>query len=249
MVPLEPVFGLKAGCASHILDYNENKSAIETGTWRKNDQKLRGIMAYMVLETTTKLHDQIIQDVLTGREAMGIVRDWLGEFMDGTANVHSWTPYWKEMLVRRPGNIIVGLRFRLGGPLEVTREHGWTLSEGERIEVENALIPLLNQLGHALAQRRVADAIQAKYPDSTRQVRNDDTILMQTKIMPPTAPLAGGPPGAADAAIVIYPDERLQIFVRCTVEAAGRATIRRFLADLQVAGVAIAESGPVLLRS
>ena len=148
-------------------------------------------MTDIVLSASTKLHEQIIQDVLTGREAMDIVRDWLSEFMEGTANVHSWTPYWKEMLVRRPGNILVGLRFRMGGPVEISRDHGWSLSEAERRRVEEALLPLLEQLGRALSQRRVASAIQEKYPDATRQVRDDDTILMRMRIAPPTAPLSG----------------------------------------------------------
>ena len=207
-------------------------------------------MTDIVLSASTKLHEQIIQDVLTGREAMDIVRDWLSEFMEGTANVHSWTPYWKEMLVRRPGNVLVGLRFRMGGPVEISRDHGWSLSEAERRRVEEALLPLLDQLGRALSQRRVAAAIQEKYPDASRQVRDDDTILMRMRIAPPTAPLSGHlSPGLVDTAVFIHPGRRLDIYVRCEIEVAGRATIRRFLADLQVAGITLTETSPVTRRS
>ena len=130
----------------------------------------------VVLTATAQLDSQLVLDTLTHRTAMELVRDWIGDYFDAPANVRSWTPYWKEFLLRQPGNLLITFRFRQGGPVEVSQTHGWTLSEEELAEFEQALISLLDELGQAMTQQRVADAIQSQYPGSSRQVRDDDTI-------------------------------------------------------------------------
>ena len=205
------------------------------------------MMKDLVLTTTIRFHDQIVQDVLSSREALKIVRDWVGEYIGGTGNVRSWTPYWKEILVRRPGNILLGFRFRLGGPVEVSQRHGWTFSEAERVEFEQALLPLLDELAKAMTQQRVADGVQSKYPFATRKVRDDDSLLMQMRIHPSASGLTE-PSSLVDLAAIVRPDLTLQVFARCPEETVGRATLRRFVADLQVAGLPVTESREIVVH-
>ncbi len=202
----------------------------------------------VVLGTTAQLQPQVVQDTLAGREAMEIVSDWLGEYFKTAANIRSWTPYWKEMILRQPGNLILGLRFRLGGPVEISQSHGWDLTAAERDELERALLPLLDELGRALTQRRAADAIQSQYADTTRKVRDDNTIVLQFKAPITTAPLGSGPIPPAEMAVIVRPDQTLQVFARTTNEELGRAAIRRFLANLQVAGLPLEGNTPISRR-
>jgi hypothetical protein len=218
------------------------------GTNWKFAQKAKGRAAMpndKVLITTVRFHDQFMRDVLSSREALKIVRDWVGEYIGGVGNVRSWTPYWKEILVRRPGNILLGFRFRLGGPVEVSQTYGWTYSEAERAEFEEALLPFLDELGRAMTQLRMADGIQSKHPNATRKVQDDDSILMQMKVQPGTSTLAS-PESLIDLAAIVRPDLLLQVFVRCQDETIGRATLRRFVADLQVAGLPVTESSEIV---
>ena len=72
----------------------------------------------VVLGTTAELDSQLVRDMLTDSTAMELVRDWLGEYFDSAASVRSWTPYWKEIVLRKAGNILISLRFRHGGPVD-----------------------------------------------------------------------------------------------------------------------------------
>lgn len=200
----------------------------------------------LVLTTTARLHNQVIQEVLSSREALEIVRDWVGEFMEGVGNIKSWTPYWKEILVRRPGNIMITFRFRLGGPLDISQSHGWTVTETEREELEKALLPLLDELGTAMTQRLVADGIQATHPEATRIVRSDDSIMMQMNMSPenPSEEESALPPD--NVVIIIRPDLSVQFYVRCDDETVGRTLIRRLIADLQVAGLPLSTTETVI---
>jgi hypothetical protein len=191
----------------------------------------------LVLTATAHLHNQVVQEVLSSREALEIVRDWVGDFMNGVGNIKSWTPYWKEVLVRRPGNIMATFRFRQGGPVEISQTHGWEVTEQERVELENALVPLLEELGAALSQRLVADAIQSIYPQASRTVRPDDSILMQLITNLNGQPDEKNAQGSHSIVVIIRQNLAIQIFARCNDETMGRTTIRRLVADLQVAGL------------
>ncbi|MBN1317610.1 MAG: hypothetical protein JXA42_19155, partial [Anaerolineales bacterium] len=169
--------------------------------------------------------------------ALEIVRDWIGDFMNGIGNVKSWTPYWKEVLVRRPGNILATFRFRQGGPVEVSQTHGWSVTEAERAELEKELVPLLDELGRAMTQRLVADGIQSVHPEATRSVRPDDSILMQMQIGMNNQTEAKHKTQPQNIVVIIRPDMTVQFFVRCDDETLGRKTIRRLVAELQVAGL------------
>jgi hypothetical protein len=202
----------------------------------------------MVLATTAQLDSQLIRDMLTDRTAMELVRDWLGEYFDAAASVRSWTPYWKEITLRQPGNALIALRFRLGGPVELGQSHGWDLSQAEMTEAEQALIRLMDELGRAMSQQRVADAIQSQYPGASRRVRDDDTILMQFEAPPATAALGAEPPGPIEMALIVRQNQTISIFAHCADETVGRATIRRLLANLQVAGIPLKSADPVIER-
>ena len=204
--------------------------------------------ANVVLTTTAQLDNQLVRDTLTHRSAMELVRDWIGEYFDVTANVRSWTPYWKEILLRQPGNILLGFRFRLGGPVEVSQSHGWTISQEELKEFEQALIPLLDELGQAMTQQRVADAIQSQYNEASRQVRDDDTILLQFKAPSATAALGATPAQPTEMAIIVRQNQTINVFANCTDEATGRAAIRRLLANMQVAGIPLETASPTIQR-
>jgi len=201
--------------------------------------------AKTILTTTAQLNPQIVQDTLTGREAMELVRDWVGSYFDVSANVRSWTPYWKEVLLHRPGNILIAFRFRLGGPVLVSQSVGWSISQAEQATFEQALLPFLDELGQALAQQRIADAIQSQYPNASRVVRDDDTILIQLQPPAPTASLGETSSQPDQIAIIIHANQIISIFSRCANESAGRAAVRRFLADLQVAGVSVVKVAPI----
>jgi hypothetical protein len=202
----------------------------------------------MVLATTAQLDSQLIRDMLTDRTAMELVRDWLGEYFDAAASVRSWTPYWKEITLRKAGNALIALRFRLGGPVELGQSHGWDLSPAEMTGAEQALIRLLDELGRAMSQQRVADAIQSQYPGASRRVRDDDTILMQFEAPPATAALGVEPPGPIEMALIIRQNQTIAIFAHCADETVGRATIRRLLANLQIAGIPLKSADPVIER-
>lgn len=179
---------------------------------------------------------------------MELVRDWLAEYFGAAAAVRSWTPYWKEITLRQPGNLLVALRFRLGGPVEVSQSLGWDLSDAELAETEQALLGLLDELGRAMCQQRVADAVQSQYPGASRRVRDDDTILMQFRAPPATAALGAEPPGPIDMALIIRQNQSVSIFAHCVDETVGRATIRRLLANMQVAGIPLKSADPVIER-
>ena len=202
----------------------------------------------IVLSTKVHLPYQMLQDTLASPEAMEVIYDWIREYLDATANVRSWTPFWKEIELRRPGNTYIAFRFRLGAPLQISREHGWSFSEAERADLERRLLTLLDELGKALSQRRVADAIQSRYPDATRTLRDDDTILMQFRVTPPMASPQNNLKPSADMAMIIYPHRQLDVFARCGNEVIGRAAIRRLLADLQVAGVPVEKCGSIVVQ-
>ena len=202
----------------------------------------------VVLTTTVQLDDQLVRDTLTHRTAMELVRDWVGEYFDAVANVRSWTPYWKEVHLRQPGNVLIAFRFRLGGPVEICQSHGWDLSQAEQDEFSQDLIPLLDELARAMTQQRVADAVQSQYADSSRQVRDDDAILLQFKTPPPTATLGPAPVGLIEVAVIVHQNQTISIFAHCGDEAAGRAAIRRFLANIQVAGIPLLTASPTIQR-
>lgn len=202
----------------------------------------------IVLTTTAQLDTQLVRDTLANRNAMELVRDWISEYFDLPASVQSWTPYWKEVLVRQPGNILITFRFRLGGPVQVSQSHGWTISKAELAEFETALVSLLDELGQAMTQQRVADAVQSQYPGASRKVRDDDTILMQFKSPPPTAALGASPSGPIEMAMIIRKDQSINVFTNCADEPIGRATIRRLLANLQVAGIPLKKASPTIQR-
>ncbi len=190
----------------------------------------------------------MIQDTLASREAMEYVHEWISRHFKATANVRSWTPYWKEIALSRPGNISVCVRFRMGGPVEISQSHGWTISEAERIELEDTLVSLLDELGRAMSQRQAADAIQSQYADTTRKIQEDDTILLRFIPPPATAPLGTGPLPPVEMAVIVRPNQSMQIFSRSESEVAARAAIRRFLANMQVAGIPILDNSPIAVR-
>lgn len=202
----------------------------------------------LLLTTTARLDPQVIHDTLITREAMEVVHGWISDYLRATASIRSWKPYWKEIALYRPGDISLTLRFRLGGPVEVTQSRGWSLSEGERRELESALLPFLSRTGDTMTQERVADAVQAQYSDATRSSRSDHTIVLRFVPPPSTAPLDDGPQPPVEMAVIVRPDQAVQIFARGTDEAACRAAIRRFLANLQVAGIGFEENSPIALR-
>jgi len=176
---------------------------------------------------------------------MEVGRDWVGDYMNGAALVSSWTPYWKEILIRRPGHRDVELRFRQGGPVQVGQSQDRILSESRRVKFEEALLSLVDELGCALTQRRVADAVQSQYRDASRQVREDDSILIQFQV----TLLASGPDSAPiEMAMVIRNDQSIDIFAHCSDKAGGEDSIRRLLADLQVGGVPLESTGPISQR-
>jgi hypothetical protein len=202
----------------------------------------------LLLTTTARLDPQVVHDTLITREAMEVVHGWISDYLRATASIRSWKPYWKEIALYRPGDISLTLRFRLGGPVEVTGSRGWSLSEGERRELESALLPFLSRTGDTMTQERVADAVQAQYSDATRSSRSDHTIVLRFVPPPSTAPLDDGPQPPVEMAVIVRPDQAVQIFARGTDEAACRAAIRRFLANLQVAGIGFEEHSPIALR-
>ncbi len=197
------------------------------------------------MAATVQLPYQFVRDTLSNRQAMEMVRDWVGDYMSGTALVSSWTPYWKEMLIRRPGNRDIELRFRQGGPVQIDQSQDRILSESRRVEFEQALLSLMDELGCALTQRRVADAVQSEYRDASRQVREDDSILIQFQV----PPLASGSDSAPiEMAMVIRNDQSIDIFAHCSDKAGGEDSIRLLLADLQVGGVPLERTGPINQR-
>jgi hypothetical protein len=202
----------------------------------------------VVLGTTAELDSQLVRDMLSDSTAMELVRDWLGEYFDAAASVRSWTPYWKEIVLRQPGNILIALRFRHGGPVEVSQSLGWELSKEELTTAEGALVRLLNELGQAMCQQRVADAVQSQYAGASRRVRDDDTLLLQFQAPPATAALGTEPAGLIEMAMIVRQNQTVNIFAHCADEAVGRATIRRLLANLQVAGVPLKTANPVIER-
>ncbi len=202
----------------------------------------------VVLGTTVQLDSQLVRDMLADSTAMELVRDWLGEYLDAAPSVRSWTPYWKEIVLRQPGNILISLRFRLGGPVEVSQSLGWELSRAELAEIEQALIRFLDELGQAMCQQRVADAVQAQYADASRRVQDDDTLLLQFSAPPATAALGAEPAGLIEMAIFVRQDQTINVFAHCADETVGRATIRRLLANLQVAGIPLKTTNPVIER-
>jgi hypothetical protein len=202
----------------------------------------------VVLGTTAQLDSQLVRDMLTDSTAMELVRDWLGEYLDAAASVRSWTPYWKEIVLRQPGNILVSLRFRLGGPVEVSQSHGWALSKAELAGIEQALIRFLDELGQAMCQQRVADAVQSQYADASRRVQDDDTLLLQFRAPPATAALGTEPAGLIEMAMFVRQNQTINVFAHCADETVGRATIRRLLANLQVAGIPLKTTNPVIER-
>jgi hypothetical protein len=103
-------------------------------------------------------------------------------------------------------------------------------------------------MASTLTQQRVADAVQEEYKGATRDARNDQTIVLRFMPPPSTAPLGEGPQPPVEMAVIVRPDQAVQIFGRGTDEAACRSAIRRFLANLQVAGFAIDENSPIALR-
>jgi hypothetical protein len=202
----------------------------------------------LLLTTTARLDPQVIHDTLATHEAMEAVHRWLSDYLNATVSIRSWTPYWKEVTLHRPGNISLTVRFRLGGPVETSQSRGWSLSEGERRELEGALLPFLSETGSVMTQRRVADAVQEHYKDATRNSRSDHTVVLRFMPPPSTAPLDGGPQPPVEMAVIVRPDQAIQIFARGTEEASCRSAIRRFLANLQVAGFAIEQDNPIALR-
>ena len=202
----------------------------------------------LLLTTTAWLDPQVVHETLVSREAMEAVHGWISNHLRATASIRSWKPYWKEIALYRPGDISLTLRFRLGGPVEVTQSRGWSLSEGERRELESALLPFLSKTGNTMTQERVADAVQAQYQDASRSSRSDHTVVLRFMPPPSTAPLDDHPQPPVEMAVIVRPDLALQIFARGTDEAACRAAIRRFLANLQVAGINIEENSPIALR-
>jgi hypothetical protein len=202
----------------------------------------------LLLAATAYLDPQVVNETLATRDAMEAVHDWICDYFEATVSIRSWTPYWKEVTLHRPGNISLALRFRLDGPVETSQARGWSLSEGERRELENKLLPFLNQTGRTMTQERVADAIQEEYTDATRNRRSDQTIVLRFMPPPPTAALDDGPHPPVEMAVIVRPDKAIQIFARGTDEAYCRSAIRRFLANLQVAGFAILENSPITLR-
>ncbi len=199
----------------------------------------------IVLATTVQLPYQFVRDTLSNRQAMEVVRDWVGDYMNGAALVSSWTPNWKEILIRRPGHRDIELRFRQGGPVQVGQSQDRILSESRRVKFEEALLSLVDELGCALTQRRVADAVQSQYRDASRQVREDDSILIQFQV----TPLASRPDSAPiEMAMVIRNDQSIDIFAHCSDKAGGEDSIRRLLADLQVGGVPLESTGPISQR-
>ena len=180
---------------------------------------------------------------------MEFVLDWMGEYFNATATARNWTPYWKEILLRRPGDIFVVIRFRLGGPVEVSQSNGWAISKAELAQFTDALLSLLEELGQAMTQQRVADAVQSQYKGASRKVQDDDTILMQFPLPAPTGPLGATPLKPVEMAMIIRPNQTLSIFARCANEMVGQATIRRLLANLQVAGIPLGNAGPITKRS
>ena len=202
----------------------------------------------LLLTTSARLDPQVIHETLATRPAMEAVERWIGHHLNGTVSIRSWTPYWKEVTLHRPGNISLTLRFRLGGPVETSQSRGWSLSEGERRELESALLPFLQQTGSAMTQERIADAIQIEYPDATRNARSDGTIVLRFQPPPSTAPLEEGPLPPVEMAVILRQDQVVQAFARGTHEGACRSAIRRFLANLQIAGFAIEENTPIALR-
>jgi hypothetical protein len=177
---------------------------------------------------------------------MEFVRDWIGEYFEGDAQVQSWTPYWKEIVLRREGDARLVVRFRLGGPVQVSESQNWDLTPSERNTFSKALIALLDELGKAMTQQRVADAVQSQYPDSSRQVREDDSILLQFKAPHPTAPLKVTPTGPIETAVIVRQNQTISVFAHCSDQATGRAAIRRLLANIQVAGIPLATSSPAI---
>jgi uncharacterized protein YcbX len=202
----------------------------------------------LLLTTTARLDPQVVHDTLATREAMEAVHSWISDYLDATVSIRSWTPYWKEVTLHRPGNISLTMRFRLGGPVETSQSRGWSLSEGERRELEGALLPFLSNTGSIMTQERVADAVQEHYTDATRDARSDRTIVLRFMPPPSTAPLDDGPQPPVEMAVIVRPDQAIQVFARGTDEASCRSAIRRFLANLQVAGFAIEENSPIALR-
>jgi hypothetical protein len=200
--------------------------------------------AEIVLACTVELDHQLVQDTLANRTAMEIVRDWIGEYLNGDAQVQSWTPYWKEIQVRQDEDSVIALRFRPGGPVHVSGTQNWYYPQTEQEALSKALINLINELGKAMTQRRVADAIQSQYPDSSRQVRDDDSILLQFKAPHPTAPLKATPTGPIETAVIVHQNQTISVFAHCDDQATGRAAIRRLLANIQVAGIPLVTSSP-----
>lgn len=204
--------------------------------------------ADIVLATTAELDSQLVRDVVAERAAMEMVRDWLGDYFDASASVRSWTPYWKEIVLRRPGNAVISIRFRLGGPVAVNQSYGWDLSKNEAAACERSLIYFLDELGRAMCQQRVADAVQSQYAGTSRHVRNDDTILLQFLAPPATAGLGEKPAGSVETALFIKPNQTIEVYAHCADEIVGRATVRRLLANLQVAGIPLRNVDPVIER-
>ncbi len=204
--------------------------------------------AEIVLACTVELDHQLVRDTLAHRTAMELVRDWIGEYLNGDAQVSSWTPYWKEILVRKEGDALIALRFRLGGPVQVSQTQNWYFPQAEQEAFSKALITLIDELGRAMTQQRVADAVQSQYPDSSRQIRDDDSILLQFKAPLPTAPLKVMPTGPIETALIVRQNQTISVFAHCNDQATGQATIRRLLANIQVAGIPLVTSNPTIQR-
>lgn len=193
-------------------------------------------MTTTVLTTTIHLHAQLVQDTLTGRDAVELVRDWVSDYFSATVSVRSWTPYWKEIQMRHSEEKMALIRFRLGGPVVVKQLENWEITQAELSRFEKALLALLDELGRAMTQQRVADAIQSRYPRALRQVRDDDTILLQFSARTTTdLDIIKHPP--VDVAVIVRPDQTLHVYARCQEQKAGHSTVRRLLANLQVAGI------------
>lgn len=188
-------------------------------------------------EATAYLDPRFITDTLAQKTAMNMVHDWAAQYFHTQISISSWTPIWKEITIRQPGNIFARIRFKEGGPVQIEQTGGKAMSEREEDKFASALLELLDQLGPALSQQRIADAIETQYHTISRHVEDDDSILLRFTPATITGPVASPTGDSRIRYARIHPNASVSIIADGQSAEECKLAVKRFMAKIQVAGL------------